>query len=163
MLHAVAFGARAEGPEGTELDLHESFTPVSWTFTPASSLWPYFGTMTSLTDPANDSGWSAVHGLMERWAQLPPASWRMLLSAERLQPDAEPPRAPQVLDRWLVRDLVETAWTMASHLCPVKPEPWTEEARRALERLAWRLLQEHVVGIATEPVDRRLHRMLRRG
>ena len=77
---------------------------------------------------------------MERWADLPPTSWRMLLSAERIAPDTAPTLIPDALDRWLVRDLVETAWLLASRNRPEELSDWTEEARRALERLAWRLL-----------------------
>ncbi len=89
-----------------------------------------------------DSGasWHAVHALVERWADLPPSSWRMLVVAEHMAPTATPPVFPDAFDRWLVRDLVETAWMLASRNRPEELAEWTEEARGALERLAWRLL-----------------------
>lgn len=78
--------------------------------------------------------------MIERWAELPPTSWRMLVSAERVAPADVPAEPPDAFDRWLVRDLVETAWLLASRNRPEELAEWTEEARRALERLAWRLL-----------------------
>lgn len=88
----------------------------------------------------SEASWQAVHALIERWADLPPPSWRMLVSAERVAPADTPAPEPDALDRWLVRDLVETAWLMASRNRPEELAEWTEAARRALERLAWRLL-----------------------
>lgn len=96
--------------------------------------------MRHLDERFADASWHAVHALIERWADLPPTSWRMLVSAERAAPPETPTREPDALDRWLVRDLVETAWLMASRNRPEELAEWTEEARRALERLAWRLL-----------------------
>ena len=81
-----------------------------------------------------------MHALVEHWAALPPTSWRMLVSAERMAPDAVRTPVPDALDRWLVRDLVETAWMLASKNRPEELAEWTEEARGALERLAWRLM-----------------------
>jgi hypothetical protein len=78
--------------------------------------------------------------MIERWAELPPTSWRMLVSADHVAPAAVPAVPPDAFDRWLVRDLVETAWHLASRNRPEELADWTEEARRALERLAWRLL-----------------------
>lgn len=85
-------------------------------------------------------GWQAVLALFERWAELPPSSWRMLLSAERVAKITTPAPIPDAFDRWLVRDLVETAWMLAGRNRPEERAEWTEEARNALERLAWRLL-----------------------
>ena len=64
----------------------------------------------------------------------------MLVSAERMTPTGAPTVEPDAFDRWLVRDLVETAWILASRNRSEELSDWTEEARRALERLAWRLL-----------------------
>ncbi len=96
--------------------------------------------MRRLHERDTSAGWRAVYALMERWADLPPASWRMLVSAERVAPADAPTMVPDAFDRWLVRDLVETAWLLASRNRPEELAEWTEEARRALERLAWRLL-----------------------
>lgn len=96
--------------------------------------------MRRLHERDTSAGWRAVHALIERWAELPPTSWRMLVSAERVAPADTPAVVPDAFDRWLVRDLVETAWLLASRNQPEELAEWTEEARRALERLAWRLL-----------------------
>lgn len=96
-------------------------------------------------DRDNSASWHAVHSLIERWADLPPNSWRMLVSAERVVPAVTPAAVPDAFDRWLVRDLVETAWLLASRNRPEELADWTEEARRALERLAWRLLDTSTV------------------
>lgn len=96
--------------------------------------------MRRLHERETSAGWRAVHALIERWAELPPTSWRMLVSAERVAPADAPAVVPDAFDRWLVRDLVETAWLLASRNRPEELAEWTEEARRALERLAWRLL-----------------------
>jgi hypothetical protein len=65
----------------------------------------------------------------------------MLLAAEHIAPAAMGATAPDAIDRWLVRDLVETAWAMASRRQSPERAEWAEPARRALERLAWRLLE----------------------
>jgi len=109
-------------------------------FTRISRRVPHRVSMRRLHDRDSSASWHAVHALIERWADLPPTSWRMLLSAERLAPTNTPTSVPDAFDRWLVRDLVETAWLLASRNRPEELSDWTEEARRALERLAWRLL-----------------------
>jgi hypothetical protein len=109
-------------------------------FTRVSRQWLHRGDMRPIHEPDSGAGWQAVHALVEHWADLPPTSWRMLVSAERMTPATTPAPVPEAFDRWLVRDLVETAWMLASRNRPEELADWTEEARGALERLAWRLL-----------------------
>jgi hypothetical protein len=91
-------------------------------------------------DNPTDAGWPAVYALMERWAELPPASWHALLTADVLASDEGAAPQPDEMERWLIRDLVETAWSLANKQGRFTSAPWTLPARAALERVAWRVL-----------------------
>jgi CRISPR/Cas system-associated protein Csm6 len=69
----------------------------------------------------------------------------MLLTAENVVTVPPVTLAPDAYDRWLVRDLVETAWAIANRKHPPADADWTGQARWALERLAWRLLERRNV------------------
>ena len=99
--------------------------------------------MQRANDDRTAAVWQAVYALVERWADLPADSWRTLIDAERLVPAITPTYTPDALDQWLVRDLVETAWRMATSRQPNWRREWGPEARDALARLAWRLLDQH--------------------
>lgn len=87
-----------------------------------------------------DASWSAVYALLERWAELPAASWHALLAAEALAADDGPVAQPDEMERWLIRDLVETAWALADRHGEFAAAEWTTPARVALEHVAWRVL-----------------------
>jgi hypothetical protein len=65
----------------------------------------------------------------------------MLLAAETVAPPDVSAIEPDPYERWLIRDLVETAWALASRRSADPHADWTVHAREALERLAWRVLE----------------------
>lgn len=69
----------------------------------------------------------------------------MLLSVEANEQADVTRRAPDPIERWLIRDLVNTAWAMANHRAPTIDDDWTDQARAALERLAWRVVDRQQI------------------
>jgi hypothetical protein len=117
--------------------------------------------MQRANDDRTAAAWRAVHALVERWADLPPDSWRTLIDAERLVPVKAPIYAPDALDQWVVRDLVETAWCMATRHQPHRKRDWEPTARDALARLAWRLLDPREASTPRDDARSRRRRHLR--
>ncbi|MBW7932172.1 MAG: hypothetical protein H3C62_00900 [Gemmatimonadaceae bacterium] len=87
------------------------------------------------------SQWPAVCRLLDRWAALPPTLWQLLIDADAIAGDSTPLGPPQTYEEWVVRDLVETAWWMATRRHSLANAAWAARARQALVRAARRLLE----------------------
>jgi hypothetical protein len=72
-----------------------------------------------------------------------------LLTADALASGEGPAPQPDEMERWLIRDLVETAWSLANKQGRFSSAPWTVPARAALERVAWRVLDPRPYSRAT--------------
>jgi hypothetical protein len=69
----------------------------------------------------------------------------MLLTVEANAREEIARREPDPIERWLIRDFVNTAWAIANHRSPAIDHDWTDQARAALERLAWRVVDRQQI------------------